>query len=212
METGDVEASRGRGRRRWAVFATLAGVVVVADQVSKSWVESSFGLAWTEAPVAGWDAPTPILGDLVRIAKSYNYGGIFGLFGASAPILAVASLAVIALIVVYQYRAGRSGPGLLTLALGLLLGGAMGNLIDRLRFGRVIDFVDTGIGSFRFYTFNVADSAISVSVALLLLLSVLGDRWRSDDAPSGTTGETAAAATTNAAPPAPSTGSDAATR
>jgi signal peptidase II len=193
------------------VFATLAGLVVVADQVSKGWVESSFRLAWTEAPVAGLDAPTPILGDLVRIAKSYNDGGIFGLFGASAPILAVASLAVIALIVVYQYRAGRTGPGLLTLALGLLLGGAMGNLIDRLRFGHVIDFVDTGIGSFRFYTFNVADSAISVSVALLLLLSVLGDRWRSNGAPRGT-GETTAGPTMSTTTPAASTGSDAATR
>jgi len=62
------------------------------------------------------------------------------------------------------------------LTLGLLLGGAVGNLIDRVVRGYVIDFVDMGIGTLRFYTFNVADSAISVAIALLLALSLLGDR------------------------------------
>jgi len=192
----DTDASRRRTRRRWAVFASLAGAVLVADQLVKTWVESSFRLAWTHAPVAGLDAPTPILGDLVRIAKSYNDGGIFGLFGSSAPILALASLAVIGLIVVYQSRTGTTGPTVLTVALGLLLGGALGNLVDRLRFGHVIDFVDTGIGSLRFYTFNVADSAISIAVVLLLALSVLGDRWRSADPAA------------SAAPPSTAAGSD----
>ncbi len=155
--------------RRWALFGATAAVLVAADQLTKRWVDAEFGLAHVTGP-------TPIVGDLVRIAKGYNDGGIFGLFGDSAPILGLASLAVITLIVVYQARQGPSSGPLLSLTLGLLLGGAVGNLIDRLVRGYVIDFVDMGIGTLRFYTFNVADSAISVAIALLLALSLLGDR------------------------------------
>jgi len=64
----------------------------------------------------------------------------------------------------------------LTVALGLLLGGALGNFIDRIRYQHVIDFVDMGIGSWRWYTFNVADSAISIALLLLILMSLFGER------------------------------------
>ena len=111
-------------RRRWGAFAVLAGAIVVFDQITKVIVDSAFALAWTSTPVAGLAAPTPVVGELVRIAKTYNRGGIFGLFGDTAPILAIASLLVIALIVVYQSRQGTTGPVLLTISLGLLLGGA----------------------------------------------------------------------------------------
>ena len=159
----------GQAERRWSLFGLTAGVVVVADQLSKAWVEAEFELG----PAT---PPTPVVGDLVRIAKGYNDGGIFGLFGDSATVLGLASLAVIALIVVYQFRQGATSGPVLSLTLGLLLGGAVGNLIDRVVHGHVIDFVDMGIGTLRFYTFNVADSAISVAIALLLALSLLGDR------------------------------------
>jgi signal peptidase II len=77
---------------------------------------------------------------------------------------------VIGLIVAYH---ARSKPNVvLSIALGLLLGGAVGNLLDRIRFGYVIDFVDAGIGTLRFYTFNVADSAISIAILLLILLAL----------------------------------------
>ena len=59
-----------------------------------------------------------------------------------------------------------------TVALGLLLGGAIGNLIDRLRYGYVVDFVDMGIGEWRFYTYNVADAAITTAIVLLLAMAV----------------------------------------
>lgn len=59
---------------------------------------------------------------------------------------------------------------LLTITLGLLLGGAIGNFIDRIRFGYVIDFVDIGIGTWRFYIFNIADSAVTIAILLMLLL------------------------------------------
>lgn len=172
----EVAARPTSTRRHWALFGAVAAVILASDQISKRWVDANFGLAWTRVPGPGLSAPTPIAGDLVRIAKSYNDGGIFGLFGSSAPILAVASLAVIAFILWYQARTAVGGPWLLTVTLGLLLGGALGNLADRLRLGYVIDFVDVGVGSLRFYTFNVADSAISLAIVGLALVALLGDR------------------------------------
>ena len=161
-------------RRRWLTFLGLAAAVIVADQLSKLWVDATFA---TASPHGGGGAqPTPVIGEFVRIAKSYNTGGIFGLFGDSAAVLAVASVVVIGLIVLYQSRDGMRGHWLLTVALGLLFGGAIGNFIDRLRLGAVIDFVDMGIGTLRFYTFNVADSAISMAILLLILLGLFGER------------------------------------
>jgi signal peptidase II len=162
-------------RRRWLTFVVLAAIVIVADQVSKLYVDANFAIASPYA-LPGTQQPTPIIDGFVRIAKSYNTGGIFGLFGNSALVLALASTVVIALIVLYQARQGTTGPWLLTVALGLLLGGALGNFADRIRLGAVVDFVDMGIGDWRWYTFNVADSAISIALVLLIGLSFFGDR------------------------------------
>lgn len=160
---------------RLLLFGGLALAIVAADQVSKAWVDASFGISRGTAG-SGFVAPTPVLGDWVRIAKGYNDGAIFSLFGASATFFAIASLAAIAAILWYAIFRGSRASLLLTLALGLLMGGAAGNLVDRLRLGHVIDFVDVGIGGMRWYTFNVADAAISCSIVLLLAITVLGDR------------------------------------
>jgi signal peptidase II len=181
-EPTSTPTSRTGAIARWLVFGGLALGVVVADQTSKAFIDAAFELAWLQAPVAGLAPPTEILGDLVRIGKSYNDGGLFGLFDAAAPILAIASLGVIGVLVVVQARSGPRASWLTTVALGLLLGGAIGNLLDRIRHGYVIDWVDMGIGSWRFYTFNVADSAISIAIVLLLLSAVIG---RSDAAEDG---------------------------
>lgn len=162
-------------RKRWVTFFGLAGFVIVADQLTKGWIDANFGLA-SPYPVPGSVQPTPIVDGFIRIAKSYNTGGIFGLFGDSAIILALASTVVIAMIVVYQWREGMQDGRLLTIALGLLLGGALGNFTDRIRYEHVIDFVDMGIGDWRWYTFNVADSAISIALVLLILLTIFGTR------------------------------------
>ena len=144
----------------WPLFLGLALVVVVADQLTKAWITS------TLAPGA-WMS---VLGDYVRLVHGQNNGALFGLFRESALLFGLASLVVIGLIVVYHGRAGRSR--YLSVALGLLLGGAIGNVIDRLRLGYVVDFVDSGIGSFRWYTFNVADAAISFAILFLLIAAV----------------------------------------
>jgi lipoprotein signal peptidase len=125
-----------------------------------------------------------ILDDYIRIVISHNTGGLFGMFRDLAPAFAIASIGVIGLIVWYHARSGRSL--VLTTALGLLLGGALGNLADRLTLGYVLDFVDIGIGSLRWYTFNVADVAVSTALVLLVLIalrpSLAGGKPRAADA------------------------------
>ena len=159
--------ARGVDGPRWALFLALAATVVVVDQLTKAWILANVDPA----------RPIHVVGDLVRLVMSRNTGALFGLFRDNASLFAVVSVVVIAAIAWYH---GRS-PGSTTLstALGLLLGGAIGNLVDRLRLGYVVDFVDAGIGDLRFYTFNVADAAISTALLVLLLVSVwpslLGD-------------------------------------
>jgi signal peptidase II len=175
--TGERSFPAGRARGRWIGFFAIAAVVTVADQLSKAWVAANFGRASSSGVPGTPGGPSRILGDWVRIAVSHNDGGIFGLLGSSALLLGLASLVVIVAIVLYQARAGVLGHPLLTVALGLLLGGAIGNLIDRLRLGYVIDWVDMGIGQTRWYTFNVADASISTAIVLLLVLGLFGERF-----------------------------------
>jgi signal peptidase II len=92
------------------------------------------------------------------------------MFQDNAAMFGAVSLVVIGLIVVYHARSAVSP--YLSVTLGLLLGGAIGNMLDRIRLGYVVDFVDVGIGSTRFYTFNVADSAISVAILLLFIAAI----------------------------------------
>jgi signal peptidase II len=158
------------GRPLWPAFVGLAGAVLVADQLTKAWLTSFLQPGQS----------TPVMGDLVRLVFSQNRGGLFGFFQGQAIVFAAFSLIVIGLIVAYHARGGRDA--WLTLTLGLLLGGALGNLVDRIRFGYVVDFVDAGIGDWRWYTFNVADAAISTAIVLLLLLSIRPSLRRSGEA------------------------------
>ena len=147
-------------RPLWPLFVGLAVAVVVVDQLTKAWLVS-------------WLAPgdsIQVVGDYLLLVNSHNNGALFGLFRESAVLFGIISVGVIALIVGYHARSGRSV--YMSIALGLLLGGALGNLTDRFRLGYVVDFVDAGIGTVRWYTFNVADSAISLSIVLLLLAAL----------------------------------------
>jgi len=156
----------------WPIFLGLAAAVVVADQLTKAWI------AATLAPGASMS----IIGDNLRLVNSQNNGALFGMFRDNAALFGLISIAVVGLIVAYHARTGRSP--YLSVALGLLLGGALGNMTDRLRLGYVVDFVDAGLGNLRWYTFNVADAAISCAIVMLLLLALrpsLGDpqpTWR----------------------------------
>jgi signal peptidase II len=148
------------GRPVWPIFVGLAAFVVVVDQLTKAWIAS------TLAPGASMS----VVGDTLRLVNGQNNGALFGLFRDNAVLFGIISIAVVALIVAYHGRAGRSP--YLSVALGLLLGGALGNMTDRLRLGYVVDFVDAGIGNVRWYTFNVADAAISLAILMLIVLAI----------------------------------------
>ena len=152
----------GGGRARWSIFLGLAAVVLIADQLSKAWLVSIL-------PERG--DRLCVIGEYVRLVHSQNSGALFGLFRDQALLFGLASIGVVGLIVWYHGNSGRST--LSSVALGLLLGGALGNMVDRLRLGHVVDFVDIGIGDLRWYTFNVADSAISGAILLLILSALL---------------------------------------
>jgi signal peptidase II len=176
VEQDEAQETPTQTRRRWALFGGLAGIVVLLDQLSKTWVDSSFELASRGIPAGQAGGPTEIIGEFVRIAKTYNDGAIFGFLDASAMLMAVASVFVIIGITWYQWRHGAGVGPLVTAGLGLLLGGAIGNLIDRVRFGHVIDFVDMGLGDTRWYAWNISDAAVFIGIVVLFAAALLGDR------------------------------------
>jgi signal peptidase II len=145
-----------RSPAHWLVFGSVAVAVLVVDQLTKAWLVANVSTGQVVS----------VIGDYVRLILSQNSGALFGMFSQNAVVFGIASLVVVALIVGYHARAGRSL--YLSIALGLLLGGALGNLLDRLRLGYVVDFVDIGIGGIRFYTFNMADAAISIAIVMLI--------------------------------------------
>ena len=159
--TRTADTWRGPSIGRWIAFAAIAIGVLVVDQASKAWVTGTLDVG----------EGIELLGEWLRIVHWRNSGALFGLLPQSAPIFAVVSLGVVALIVLYHQRAGRGY--LTTVALALLLGGAIGNLLDRLRFGSVVDFVDMGIGQWRFYTYNAADAAITTAILLLIGMAIV---------------------------------------
>jgi signal peptidase II len=156
----DTPRPAARDAALWPIFASLAGLVLVLDQLAKAWIVGRLD------PGEGMS----VVGDTIRLVYTRNSGALFGLFRDQALLFAIVSIGVVGLIVVYHARSGRSL--LASVALGLLLGGALGNLVDRLRLGYVVDFVDVGIGDLRFYTFNVADSSISLAILLLIIMAL----------------------------------------
>ena len=139
-----------------------AVLVVVLDQLSKAAVLARFaGRGFGEHETVT---------SFFNLALIYNRGISFGLFnggaGFNAAVFSLAAAAIVALLIVWLRRA--SSP-LLALAIGLIIGGAVGNVIDRLRLGAVVDFLDFHVGSLHWPAFNVADSAICVGVAAMLL-------------------------------------------
>jgi signal peptidase II len=157
----DTAAARPSARRaRWGVFVAVAATVIILDQISKAWLVANVSAGQVVS----------VVGDLVRLVQSQNSGALFGLFRDQAILFALVSIGVIGLIVLYHARSGRSL--YLSLALGLLLGGAIGNMLDRLRLGYVVDWVDIGIGGLRFWTFNLADSAISLAIVMLVAMAL----------------------------------------
>jgi len=145
----------------------IAVVVVIVDQLTKLWIMTTFALHGQQDIIPGFF-------NLVYVT---NTGAAFGFLAGSNSMLrqvffvAVAIMALIVIVISYGHlkRQGR----IFVYALGLIAGGAVGNLIDRLRLGSVVDFLDFYVGSYHWPAFNAADSAITIGVGLFLLGTVL---------------------------------------
>jgi signal peptidase II len=152
------------------LLAILAVAVVAVDQVSKYAVGKFTAIGSSRVLIPG----------LLNLVHTSNPGVAFGIFADSgapwrAPLLVCFSLAVMALIV-WILATGRAGAGLGRCGMTLILGGAAGNVLDRVLRRSVTDFIDLHVGSYHWYTFNLADSAIVIGAALVVL-ELLRD-WR----------------------------------
>jgi signal peptidase II len=147
---------------RGLLFLGLAVLVVVIDQLTKRLAEDRLERSGVRS------VQLPLVGDYLRLTYVQNRGAAFGLLQDQTAFFVFVGILVIGVIAASYRYLPRSGFRL-HLALGLQLGGAVGNLIDRIRQGYVVDFVDFGYHSNWWPVFNVADSAIVIGVALLAL-------------------------------------------
>lgn len=157
------------GRPSARLFWGAALVVVLLDFVTKRLAER-----FLFPP----HEPHSIIGDVVRFTLAYNPGAAFSMSLGPYSRYIFGAFALIALVVLWKlYRESRDTERMKVLGLGLAWGGAAGNLIDRLRsaYG-VVDFIDIGVGTTRFWTFNVADSAVTVGAVILGWVLLQEDR------------------------------------
>ena len=152
--------------KRTPLLFTIAAGVVIIDQLSKLWVVRSFQLYESRV----------IIPDFFHLTYLTNTGAAFGFLAGKQNTLRqvfFVGVAMAALLAMgYFYRTLKERSLLYTAAIGLICGGAVGNLIDRLRLGSVIDFLDFFVGRYHWPAFNAADSAITVGVVLFLLASL----------------------------------------
>jgi signal peptidase II len=160
--------SNGLARRDlW--FWSLFGSIVVVDFITKRIAEDKLAL----------HVAKPVVGDFLRWTLTYNTGAAMNMSLGDASRWAFAAIACVMLVVIYRmYRQTDAADRWQAMALGMIAGGALGNLIDRFRSVKgVVDFIDVGIHSSRFYVFNVADSGVTIGAILLALLL-----WRTPEA------------------------------
>lgn len=142
----------------------IAGFVVLLDQITKIVILNLLPLHHA----------IPVIPGFFNITHVHNPGGAFGVFADQSPMLRktvflfMASIAVIFVYYFYKNTSMETHPWL-SRGLALIFGGAIGNLIDRFRFGKVVDFLDFYVGNLHWPAFNVADSAISVGVGIFVL-------------------------------------------
>lgn len=162
---GDKDEGRRRntlGRGRVAFAAAITGGVVLLDQVTKLWADRT---------LAG-NPPFTVIENFFHFTYHRNTGGVFGLFAGSTSMgrrLFFVTFSCLALVLVLHLIREWGRDSLLSLsALALISGGALGNLVDRVAYGEVIDFIDWHWYGHHWPTFNIADSSITVGTALLV--------------------------------------------
>jgi signal peptidase II len=159
-----IDAPRTRASTEVLALGLTALAVLAADQLTKALIVAAIDVG----------DRVPALGDLVVLWHVQNRGAAFSLFQDAALLFYVVTVAAFGLIAYFHRALAGRGPWL-QLVLGVVLGGTLGNLIDRLRLGYVTDFVSVGIGDLRWPTFNVADASIVVGILTLVGYLTLRD-------------------------------------
>jgi signal peptidase II len=154
------ERSLGAGRAQWAGLTAVVVAAVAGDQLTKGIVTSQVGV----------DQSIHLIGPL-SIHRVQNSGIAFGLFSSATVLVMLLTGVAVAWMLVFFARSGSRHP-VLPAALGLLIGGSISNLVDRIRLGHVTDFLDVGRW---WWTFNLADSFIVIGVSILLVALVVAD-------------------------------------
>jgi len=150
-----------KGKNIWVRLALISGSIVFFDQISKYIIKINLELYDNIIVIENYFNITHIL----------NPGGAFGLFASSSPeirkfiFLFVSS--IVALFILWFYKKSASNYIFLSCGLALIFGGAIGNLIDRFQYGKVVDFLDFYIGTYHWPAFNIADSAITIGMGIL---------------------------------------------
>ncbi|WP_461209559.1 signal peptidase II [Desulfocurvus sp. DL9XJH121] len=157
-------------RSRFTYPLSLAAIVLVLDQCTKFWVQAS--LAQYES--------VEIIPGFFNLVHVLNRGAAFGFLNQDdiswqRPFFVAVALAA-SFVVIHLIRGGQAREWFSATGLGLILGGALGNLVDRVRLGLVVDFLDFFAGGWHWPAFNVADMGISVGVTLLLISFYITDR------------------------------------
>jgi signal peptidase II len=146
------------GLMKAAVLLVTALALLIADQVTKALVAADLAVG----------QKFNVIGDLVQIWHVQNRGAAFSLFQGGTLVFLVVSVLSIGL-VVYFHRGLRDRSPWLHLVLGMVLGGTLGNFVDRLRQGYVTDWLSVGVGDTRWPTFNIADASVVVGIGILVL-------------------------------------------
>ncbi|MBU5348905.1 signal peptidase II [Paenibacillus sp. LC231] len=148
------------------VYYLIAFVLFLIDQGTKYLIASNLEMY----------EQIPVIGDFFLITSSRNRGAAFGILQDQLWFFIIVTLIVVGGIVWYLRKVSKEGRKLLPTALALVLGGALGNFIDRLLMGEVVDFLQFNFGSYTFPIFNIADSCIVIGVGLIILDTLLEGR------------------------------------
>lgn len=158
-----------------SLLLITAVLVFFFDQISKILASSYLTM----------HTPVKVLGDFGRLTLTHNWGIIFGIPVRSRFVYYILPFAVIFIVIFFAIKTKSK---FLTVAYGLILGGAFGNLLDRIRLGYVVDFIDIGIKHLRWPTFNIADATLVIGLIMIIAKEIFHSQTQSPSTPESIIG------------------------
>jgi signal peptidase II len=153
------------------ILAATAALVFIADQATKAWIVATLD----------YGDRVQVIGDFVWLWHLRNTGAAFSLLPGAVWLFVPVTILALGMVAYFHRQFRERGPWIHVL-LGVILGGALGNLVDRVRLGYVVDFVSVGIGDLRWPAFNVADPSVVIGIGILVIyLTFFDGRQRRDE-------------------------------